>query len=198
MTSTLPSSTSPTLSGSRSRSIQFRTCADPRGLRGDGFTESEPRTIVTEQEIEQSTEESQIQNLRVGSLHPTTFDSRFYCEPCHASKRQTWMTNKFVFCWLHLDTCRSEKQVQNDHKSVTLEERFDVKFVSKSELFRHRETCGMALKIEKNGPSEFSEREQLADVSTGNESVNRDAYPANVAKSLLEGNRDHLLTQART
>ena len=44
----------------------------------------------------------------------------------------------------------------------------------------------------------FSEREQPVDVSRGNESIFRDADPANVAKSLPEGNRDHLLTQARS
>ena len=48
------------------------------------------------------------------------------------------------------------------------------------------------------GQDDFSEREQPADVLRGNGSVFRDANPANVAKSLLEGNRDHLLTQART
>ena len=47
------------------------------------------------------------------------------------------------------------------------------------------------------GQDDFSEREQLADVKRGHESVFRHANPANVAKSLLEGNRDHLLTQAR-
>ena len=48
------------------------------------------------------------------------------------------------------------------------------------------------------GQDEFSEREQLADISRGNESIFRDADPANVANSLLEGNRDHLFTQARS
>ena len=38
-------------------------------------------------------------------------------------KRQTWMTNKFVFCWLHHGTCRTEKQVRNDLKFITLEEK---------------------------------------------------------------------------
>ena len=49
-------------------------CADSRNLRGDGFTDPEPRTgyetkrtvdnpIVTEQEIEHSTEESQIPEI---------------------------------------------------------------------------------------------------------------------------------------
>ena len=50
----------------------------------------------------------------------------------------------------------------------------------------------------KLGQDEFSERKQRADISRGNESSFRDANPANVAKSLLEGNRDHLLTQARS
>ena len=45
---------------------------------------------------------------------------------------------------------------------------------------------------------EFSEREQPVDVLRGNESIFRDADPANVAKSLPEGNRDHLLIQARS
>ena len=48
------------------------------------------------------------------------------------------------------------------------------------------------------GQDEFSEREQPADIFRGSESIFRDADPANVAKSLLEGNRDHLLTQARS
>ena len=48
------------------------------------------------------------------------------------------------------------------------------------------------------GQHEFSEREQLVDVLVSNESIFRDADPANVAKSLLEENGDHLLTQARS
>ena len=44
----------------------------------------------------------------------------------------------------------------------------------------------------------FQKREQPADVLRGIESVFRDANPANFAKSLLERNRDHLLTQARS
>ena len=48
------------------------------------------------------------------------------------------------------------------------------------------------------GQDDFSEREQPDDVLRGNESFFRDANRANVAKSLHEGNRDHLLTQARS
>ena len=70
-------STTPSLSGLGSKSIQSRThCGDPHGLGGDGFPESEPRIgyepngvvdsfnpIVTEQESLQSTEESQIPEI---------------------------------------------------------------------------------------------------------------------------------------
>ena len=48
------------------------------------------------------------------------------------------------------------------------------------------------------GPDEFSEREQPTDILRSSESIFRDASPANVAKSLLAGNRDRLLIQARS
>ena len=45
----------------------------------------------------------------------------------------------------------------------------------------------------------FSEREPPVDVVFGtNEPIFRFSNPTNVAKSLLDGNRDHLLTQARS
>ena len=75
LTSTSPSSTSSFLTGSGSRLITSRIqCTDSRGLRGDGFADPQPRTgyeptrtvdnpTVTEQEIEHSIEESQIQDI---------------------------------------------------------------------------------------------------------------------------------------
>ena len=48
------------------------------------------------------------------------------------------------------------------------------------------------------GQDEVSQREQPVDILECYESIFRDANPATVAKSLLEGNRDHLLTQARS
>ena len=48
------------------------------------------------------------------------------------------------------------------------------------------------------GQDEFSERTQPADILKSDESIFRDANPAKVAKSLLEGNRDYLLTQTRS
>ena len=38
------------------------------------------------------------------------------------TRKQTWTTNKFVLCWLHHDISRSEKQVRNDSKFITLKE----------------------------------------------------------------------------
>ena len=48
------------------------------------------------------------------------------------------------------------------------------------------------------GQDELSEREQPADVLGSNGSIFRNSNPTNVAKSLLNGNRDHLLTKARS
>ena len=47
------------------------------------------------------------------------------------------------------------------------------------------------------GQDEFSDGEQPVDVLRSNQSIFRICNPANVAKSLLEGNRDHLLSHAR-
>ena len=38
-------------------------------------------------------------------------------------KKQTLTTNKFVLCWLHHDIYQSEKQVRNDRKFITLNEK---------------------------------------------------------------------------
>ena len=41
----------------------------------------------------------------------------------HRLRTRTWTMSKFVLCWLHHCTYRSEKQVQNDHKFITLYEK---------------------------------------------------------------------------
>ena len=102
LTSTSPSSTSPSLTGSGPRLITSRIhCTDSRDLRGDGFADPQPRTgyestrtvdnpTVTEQETGHSTEESQIPEIEDKgkkfifdplSLTFTShccFDTRFY------------------------------------------------------------------------------------------------------------------------
>ena len=149
--SILLSSTLPTLSGSCSTSSQPRTCADPHSLRGDGFAESEPRTsyepkivgnkmvgdktvvdtftpIVTEQEGAHSTEDhkhySDSRKLRISSHYHTTSHCCLRPKvPLKALLRLKKQTYKFVLCWLHNCTCRSEKQVRNDHKFITPKEK---------------------------------------------------------------------------
>ena len=67
-------------------------------------------------------------NLRiVSNLRPTTRHFKF--QPITRRKatrrhqNRTSMTNNFVLCWLHHCTYRSEEQVQNDHKLITLNEK---------------------------------------------------------------------------
>ena len=147
MTSMLPSSTSPTLSGSCSKSFQPRTCADPRGLRGDGFTASDPLTgnepnsvvdifnpIVTEQEGAHSagnqelfsTEESQIEDQFSLKYNQSLISStRFYGNHCYASR--SGFTTVLAGARSKCGTI----------ESLSLRKRrFDVKIVSKYELFR--------------------------------------------------------------
>ena len=148
--STLSSSASPTLSGSCSCSTSFqpRTCADPRGPGSDGFTESEPRTFYEPRRLSTSLSRSSLnkrvltlpkitsttllkrvrfQKLRISSLHHTTshwgLRPKIPLKALPRLKKQTWTTNKFVLCWLHHCTCRSETQVRNDHKFITLKEK---------------------------------------------------------------------------
>ena len=142
------SSTSPSFTGSRSRVITSRIhCADSRGFGGDGFTNPEPRTgyepkrtfdnpIVTEQEIEHSTEESQIPEIDDKSkevIHDpfslpynqsiVVFDSRFFLEALRRLKKQTWTTNKFRALQASPRYYLSEEQVRNDHEFVSLKEK---------------------------------------------------------------------------
>ena len=120
------------LTGSGSRLITSGIhCADSRCLRGDGFMDPEPRT----QEIKHSTEESQIQKLRIRAKNRYTtrwlYHITSHCclglkillKALLRLKKQTWTTNKFVLCWLHHGTYRSEKQVRNDQKFITLKEK---------------------------------------------------------------------------
>ena len=143
--STPPSSTLPTLSGSCSTSFQPRTCADPHGLRGDGFTESEPRT----------------------GHEPKTVGDKMVAQrtqPYH-SGRESLMSS-------------SSRDLEASGKPDAV-------------LSCHSESS----------QNTFSKRDQSNESGNRFESsvhpVFRTADPANVRKSLLDGNRDHLLYQAR-
>ena len=94
-----------------------------------------PTTRSSEQENEHSTEESQIPEIEDKgkeliddpfSLHETSHCGlrlMILLKALLRLKKQTWTTNKFVLCWLHHGIYRSEKQVRNDHKLITLKEK---------------------------------------------------------------------------
>ena len=213
MTSTLPSSSSPSLSGSCSIVIQPRTCADPRGLGGDRFTESEPRTgykptrvvdsinpIVTEQESVQSAVESQIPEIEDKfslpcnqSLLSSTQDSF----ESLATPQEADLDDEQIRALLASPQCLREREAIAERSQIHHSERECL--LSRSlNVIGTRKPMAWLSHQKRLGQDEFSERGQPDDVLRGNESVLRDAHPANVAKSLLERNRDRLLTQARS
>ena len=67
------------------------------------------------------------QKLRISSLYhkPSHYCLRpkILLKALPRLKKQTWTTNLFVLHWLHHGTCRSEKQVRNDHKFISLKEK---------------------------------------------------------------------------
>ena len=70
---------------------------------------------------------------------------------------------------------------------------------SRSELHRRRGPCRIVFTSEKvESRHVFREREQPVDVSGSNESIFRYSDTANVGKSLLDGDKDHLLNQTRS
>ena len=74
----------------------------------------------------------------------------------------------------------------------------DVLFISRSEACRYRETCRSVFKSGW-GETHFPRESHLLMMFFGTiEPIFRFSNPTNVAKSLLDGNRDHLLTQARS
>ena len=106
--------------------------------------------------------------------------------------------SNFVLCWLHHCTDRSEKQVLNGRKFITLNE---------------KTWCPVHLQVQGNlsrcfqaknrlNQETFSDREDFPfrhqQVLGSNEPFFRFSFHANVAKSLLDGNRDHLLAETRS
>ena len=120
-----PSSTSPTIIGLQRFITSTNPCADSRELRGDGFTDLEPRTsceprriVNNKQEIAHSTEESLITDIEDKGLICDQFSLphnrcrlrlKILLKILLRLKKQTLTTNKFVLCWLHHGTYWSEK-----------------------------------------------------------------------------------------
>ena len=226
---TPPSSTSPTLYGSCSTSFQSRTCADPHGLRGDDFAESEPRTIyepkmvgdkavveifnpmVTEQERAHSTEdhkhysteESQIPQIEGKfslpynqSILSSTQDSM----ESLATPQEAGLDDEQIRSLLASPRYLPEREA-SAKRSHIYHSGGEGLLSSSSQILNFFGTGKHVAWLshqKRLGQDEFSERHQPGEVLRTNESVFRDANPASVAKSLLEGNRDHLLTQARS
>ena len=172
-------------------------CADSRGLRGDGFTDPEPRTgyeptgLSTtrpslSKRLSAPLKRVRFQKLRISSLYPTT---SHYClrlkillKALLCLKKQTLLERKA--------SVERSQIYHSERKGFMSSSSQSLNFIGTGKpvawLSHHKRL----------GPDEFSERGQPADVLRGHESVFR-ANPAIVGKSLLEGNRDHLLSQGR-
>ena len=97
---------------------EIEPCADPRRVsigylaEPTTFTGCEPKHFTENKDL------AEHQDLRVKPL--------FFHRPSIASTYQsavlnrTWTKSKFVLCWLHHCTCRSEKQMRTDCKFITL------------------------------------------------------------------------------
>ena len=166
--------------------------------------------IVDDYENVPFTEDGQfteLEDLRVKSL---SYHCRLQLQPMtqrKASRRhpkRTLMTNNFELCWLHHCTCRSEEHVQNGSQ-VYHSERENLMSSSSQDprLGGTRKPDAVLSSQSKWNQDTFSDRRSIfLETSTGFwEVVNqlfRFSNPANLARSLLDGNRDHLLTEARS
>ena len=121
-----------------------------------------------------------------------------------ASRRpriRTWTTTNIVLCWLHHCTHRSEKDVQNDRKFITLNEKTWCPVHLKiRQVQGNLSQCFSSQK--RLNQDTFSDRDEFSSrhrqVLGSNEPFFRFSNPVNVAKSLLDGNRDHMLAEARS
>ena len=104
-----------------------------------------------------------------------------------------------VLCWLHHCTYMREKQMRNDHP-----ERENLMFSSSQDPTTRGTGKLVALFSSKHRLNQvtFSDREDLPlrhqQVFGSNEHLFRFSNPENVAKSLLDENRDHMPAEARS
>ena len=79
------------------------------------------------EDIQASTSPETVNSLNtrisVSDSCPSTNRSQRRKTSRHRSRNRTLKTNNFVLCWLHHCTYRSEEQVQNDRKFITLNEK---------------------------------------------------------------------------
>ena len=181
------SSTSPSFTGSGSRLITSRIrCADSRDLRGDGFADLEPRAgyeaertvdnpIVTEQEIEHSTEESQIREIEDKGkelIYPfslpynqSLFSSTQDSTESLATPQEAGFDDEQIRALLASPRYLLEREASAERSQIYHSEREGLTWSSSRILnFMGRGKLAAWLSHQKTlGQDEFSEREQTAD-----------------------------------
>ena len=102
---------------------------------------------------------------------------------------------------LHLTTYRNEKQVQNDHKFISLTEKNLMSSSSQDPTSAGKPVAVFSSRNRLNQDT-FSDRDEISlrhlQVFGSSELFIRFSDPASVAKSLPDGNRDHMLAEARS
>ena len=138
---------------------------------------------------------------------PCPSTSRSWHQPVtqrKASRRplnRTVTTNNPVLRWHHHCTHRREEQVQNDRRFYH-SERENLMSSSSQDPTSTRKLVAVFSGQKRLKQDTFSDRDEFPlgrqQVFESDEPFIRFSNPANVAKSHLDGNRDHLLVQARS
>ena len=125
-------------------------------------------------------------------FHVVDVGARFYWKYYYVSRRRfRRRTNSYS---ADLTTTSAERsQVHHSEREDFISSSshgLNFKFTAESVvLFSHQSSMSQ---------DALSKREQLVDVLWSNQSIFRFSYMINYAKSFLDGNRDHLLTQTRS
>ena len=91
------------------------------------FTWYEPRQLAENQDHMHFTEDKQFAEHEDLRVKPLYFHQPSIASTCDSAENivtplqtRTWTMSNFLLCWIHHCTCRSEKQMQNDRKFITL------------------------------------------------------------------------------
>ena len=195
------------------RCFQPRTCADPHGLGGDGFTESEPRTgyepkmvgdktvgdtrvvdgintIVTEQEGAHSTEDHKHYSTEQSQIPEIEDKFSLPYNQSLLSSTQDSMESLATPQEVDLDDEQIRRYLPEREASAERSQIYHSESLMSSSsqslnFFGTGKPVAWLSQQKRLGQDDFSEREQPADVIRGNESVFRDANPVTQARSEL-------------
>ena len=105
-------------------------CEDERPPQRGALTETPPLTvwetnrIAEDRDYRHFTRDGQFTELEDSRVRPLSFHQSITASTSDSAESiATWTMSKFVLCWLHHCTYRSEEQVQNDRKFITLNEK---------------------------------------------------------------------------